>query len=185
MRCFIAIDIDEEIRAGLRKVQQEIAGQGNIRRSDVKWVRPESMHLTLKFLGEIKDREVVDVCRIVEMVAGRHKTFALAIKEVGHFGSRSARVLWVGAGLDCPELAQLQQDLENELATAGWPKESRKFSGPFDVVPRAKYAKAGIRTGPDNGTIQGRRPRHRAVSRRSAVYQSQRCEPEGPMYTAC
>ncbi len=181
MRCFIAIDIDEETRAGLHDVQQEIAAQANIRKSDVKWVHPESMHLTLKFLGEIKDREVVDVCNIVRAVTSRHKTFNFSIREVGHFGGRSARVLWVGAGLECPELAQLQQDLEKKLDTAGWPKENRKFSGHL-TLGRVRNTKAGFELAQlteqykdfDLGTIR---------CHEVTVYQSQ-LKPEGPIYTA-
>jgi len=180
MRCFIAVDIDDEIRAGLHELQQEIAERAAIRKSDVKWVRPESMHLTLKFLGEIRDPEVVDVCNIVKTVAGRHKAFGFSIKEVGRFGGRSARVIWVGAGLECPELAQLQQDLENELAAAGWPKENRKFSGHLTLC-RVRNSKAGFElarlaqqyTDFDLGTIQ---------CREVTVYQSQ-LRPEGPIYT--
>ncbi|MHC4737222.1 MAG: RNA 2',3'-cyclic phosphodiesterase [Planctomycetota bacterium] len=70
----------------------------DVKRSDVKWVNPENVHLTLKFLGEIRDEQVVDVCNIVKEVAGRHNSFELGIESVGHFGGRSARVLWVGTG---------------------------------------------------------------------------------------
>ena len=87
------------------------------------------MHLTLKFLGEVPDNQIVEVCNIVKEVAGRYQAFDFAVQEVGSFGGRSARVLWVGAGLECPELLELQQDLEDELAEAGWPKEGRQFSG--------------------------------------------------------
>lgn len=143
MRCFIAIDIDEGIRAALRALQQDMAGAADIGKSDVKWVRPESMHLTLKFLGEVHDRDIMDVCRAVEAVAGRHKAFDLAIGQVGYFGDRSARVLWVGAGLDCPDLLQLQQDLEEALAAIGRPKEGRKFSGHLTLC-RVRQSKAGF-----------------------------------------
>jgi RNA 2',3'-cyclic 3'-phosphodiesterase len=180
MRCFIAIDIDEEIRAELGDLQQEIADGVDIRKSDVKWVRPEAMHLTLKFLGEIRDREIVDVCNVVQAVAERHEAFDFAVKEVGHFGGSSARVLWVGAGLDCPELLRLQEDLETDLASAGWPKENRKFTGHLTLC-RVRNAKAGFKLAQtteqykdvDLGTI-----RCAAVS----VYQST-LKPEGSIYT--
>ena len=180
MRCFIAIDIDEGIRAELHEVQQEIAEQVDIRKSDVKWVRPEAMHLTLKFLGEIRDPEVVDICEVVKTVAGRHQAFDFGVREVGSFGGRSARVLWVGAGLDCPELLALQADLAEALDAAGWPKESRKFSGHLTLC-RVRNAKAGIRLAQiteqykdvDLGTV-------RCAS--VCVYQST-LRPEGPMYT--
>jgi len=180
MRCFIAIDIDEEIRAGLGDLQQEIAERVDIRKSDVKWVRPEAMHLTLKFLGEIRDREVVDVCGTTQTVAARHEAFDFVVKEVGHFGGRSARVLWVGAGLDCPELLRLQEDLETELAAAGWPKEGRKFSGHLTLC-RVRNTKAGFKLAQiteqykdiDLGTV-------RCTS--VCVYQST-LTADGPIYT--
>lgn len=180
MRCFIAIDIDEEIRAELHDLQQELAESVDIKKSDVKWVRPEAMHLTLKFLGEIRDRELVDVCRVTEAVAAQHEAFSFAVREVGHFGGRSARVLWVGAGLDCPELLRLQADLEEKLAEAGWPKEGRKFSGHLTLC-RVRNAKAGFKLAQiteqyknvDLGTV-----RCGSIS----VYQST-LRPEGPIYT--
>ena len=180
MRCFIAIDIDEEIRAGLGDLQQEIADRVDIRKSDVKWVRPDTMHLTLKFLGEIRDHEAVDVCNVAQEVAARHRAFDFAVQEVGHFGGSSARVLWVGAGLDCPELSQFQEALDEALASAGWPKEARKFSGHLTLC-RVRNVKAGFKLAQiteqyknvDLGTV-----RCAAV----CVYQST-LRPEGPIYT--
>ncbi len=180
MRCFIAIDIPNEIRAGLADLEKDLAGRVDIRRGDVKWVEPEGMHLTLKFLGEVPDNQVIDVCRVVEAVASRHEAFDFAVKEVGSFGGRSVRVLWVGAGLDCPELLKLQQDLEDEFELAGWPKEGRQFSGHLTLC-RIRNVKAGEKLGEaakqygacDLGVV-----RAAAV----CVYESQ-LKPEGPIYT--
>ena len=69
MRCFIAIDIDEQVRKGLRHLQEELQSKVDIKKSDAKWVNPEAMHLTLKFLGEIRDEQAVDVCQITRDVA--------------------------------------------------------------------------------------------------------------------
>ena len=129
MRCFIAIDIDEQIRKALANLQNELRGKADIKKSDVKWVNPETIHLTLKFLGDIKNEQIVDVCNITGDVAGRHKAFELDVGSVGHFGGRSARVLWVGTGQNSDKLLQLQEDLEQQLDLAGWHKEARKFSG--------------------------------------------------------
>ncbi len=180
MRCFIAIDIDEEIRAALGDLQQEIAAEADIRKSDVKWVRPEAMHLTLKFLGEVRDREIIGVCDAADRVAARHEPFDFAVQKVGAFGGRSARVLWVGAGLGCQELLELQDDLEDELALAGWPKEARKFSGHLTLC-RIRNVKAGFKLAQmteqyndfDLGAM-------RCDS--MCVYQSE-LRPEGPLYT--
>ena len=181
MRCFIAIDINEGIRAELRDLQQDLARRADVRKSDVKWVRPEAMHLTLKFLGEIKDRQVVDLCNVVQTVCARHAVFDFAVREVGSFGGQSARVLWMGAGLDCPGLLQLQEDLEEQLAQAGWPKEARKFSGHLTLC-RIRNAKAGIKLA--QITEQYKDVDLGAVRCDSVrVYQST-LTPEGPIYTS-
>ncbi len=180
MRCFIAIDIDEGIRAELRDLQQDLAQQVDVRKSDVKWVRPEAMHLTLKFLGEIKDREVVDVCDVVKHVCTRHAAFDFAVREVGCFGGRSARVLWVGAGLDCSALAQLQEDIEEQLAQAGWPQEGRKFSGHLTLC-RVRNPRAGVKLA--QVTQQYKDVDLGAVLCSAVCVYESTLTPEGPIYT--
>jgi len=180
MRVFIAIDIDEQIRKALGSLQNELRSKVDIKKSDVKWVNPDNIHLTLNFLGEIKDVQAVDVCNITKEVASRHESFELALETVGHFGGRSARVLWVGTGQNSDNLLQLQGDLEEQLASAGWPKETRKFSGHLTLC-RVRNSKAGVKLAQMTegykdfklGTISAD-----SVS----VYQSQ-LTPKGPVYT--
>ena len=144
MRVFIAIDIDEEIKKALNDLQQQLQSGADIKKSDVKWVNPENIHLTLKFLGEIKEEKVVEVCNIVRDVASRHRNFELDIESVGCFGGRSARVLWVGAGEENDNLLQLQKDLDEQLALAGWPQDTREFTGHLTLC-RIRNSKAGIK----------------------------------------
>ena len=95
MRCFIAIDIDENIRKAFADLEQQMQAQArgeNINRSDVKWVRPEHVHITLKFLGEVKDKQISEVCNIVGELAKQSKGFELDIESVGYFGGASAKV---------------------------------------------------------------------------------------------
>jgi 2'-5' RNA ligase len=180
MRVFIAIDINEKIRAALRDLQQQLRRKADIKKGDVKWVNPENMHLTLKFLGEIKDAKVVEVCNIVKSVASRHKSFELDIESVGYFGGRSARVLWVGTGEGGDILCELQKDLEQQLALAGWPEERRDFAGHLTVC-RIRKSAAGTRLAKISedykdfnlGTIS---------ADSVLVYQSQ-LKPTGPVYT--
>jgi 2'-5' RNA ligase len=180
MRCFIAIDIDEAIRKALARLQDELRGKADIKKSDAKWVDPENIHLTLKFLGEIKDEQVVDICNIAKDVASRHESFELNIESVGHFGGKSARVLWVGTGQNIDKLLKLQQDLEQQLDLAGWPKETRKFSGHLTLC-RIRNARAGVKLAQLAQQYKdfklGTMPAD-SVS----VYQSQ-LMPQGPVYT--
>jgi len=180
MRVFIAIDIDEKIRAALGDLQQELAGKADIKKSDAKWVEPKNVHLTLKFLGEIKDEQAVGVCNIVKEAAGRHKSFRLDVESVGCFGGRSARVLWVGCGEGSQELGRLQEDIEQQLALAGWREEKREFTGHLTLC-RVRNPKAGVKLAQISEAYRdfklGIMPAD-SVS----VYQSQ-LRPTGPVYT--
>jgi len=180
MRVFIAIDISDRIRAALSDLQNQLASKAKVKKSDVKWVRPETIHLTLKFLGEIKDEQAGDVCNITKQVASRHKSFELGVESVGCFGGRSARVLWVGAGQDCENLLKLQDDLEQQLALAGWPKETRKFAGHLTLC-RIRNSKTGLELAQTAEKYKdfklGTTPADSVC-----VYQSQ-LMPSGPIYT--
>ena len=181
MRVFIAIDIDEQIRKSLGHLQDELRGKADVRKGDVKWVNPDVMHLTLKFLGEIRDEQAVEVCNITRDVASRHRSFDVDVETVGCFGGRSARVLWIGAGQHCQELLQLQADLERQLESAGWPKEARKFSAHLTLC-RIRNTKAGLKLAQMVREYEslhlGSMPAD-SVS----VYQSE-LTPKGPIYTS-
>ena len=180
MRVFIAIDIDEMVRKALGDLQQQLQSKVDIKKGDVKWVNPENIHLTLKFLGEIKDEKVVDICDIVKEVAGRHKSFELDIQTVGHFGGRSARVLWVGAGEGKDNLLGLQKDLEQQLALAGWLEEKREFSSHLTLC-RVRNPRAGVKLAAISDDYKDFKLG--IISADSvSVYQSQ-LTPKGPIYT--
>lgn len=164
----------------LGDLQRKLQSTTDIKKSDVKWVSPENIHLTLKFLSEVEDARVVEVCNIVKDVADRHKSFDVNVESVGYFGGRSARVLWVGAGAGNDNLLLLQRDIEKQLASAGWPEETREFSGHLTIC-RIRNPRAGIKLAAMSkdykdfklGTISAD-----SVS----VYQSQ-LTPSGPVYT--
>lgn len=180
MRVFIAIDIGQGIRKGLANLQREILGKVDIERSDVKWVNPDTMHLTLKFLGEMKDVQSVDICNITKEVASGHKRFDIEVERVGFFGGRSARVLWVGAGQDDENLLQLQKDLEQSLASAGWPPETRKFAGHLTLC-RVRNSRAGMKLAKLTEEFSDYELGVMQVDS-LGVYQSE-LRPEGPVYT--
>lgn len=180
MRCFIAINLNEEIKEQLAELQAELQKKADIKKSDVKWVRPDSIHLTLKFLGEVKDESLAEICQTVSDVAGRHAGFVMEVGGVGCFGGASAKVLWVGAGRDCPELVGLQSDIDQGLAKVGWREETRRFTGHLTLCrirnPRAGRVLAAIskdHEGLELGSLE---------VEDVCVYQSQ-LTPAGPIYT--
>jgi 2'-5' RNA ligase len=143
-------------------------------------VNPDNIHLTLKFLGEIKDEKTAEVCNIVKAAAGRHKSFELDIESVGNFGGRSPKVLWVGAGEGEENLLELQEDIEESLVLAGWPKETREFSSHLTLC-RIRKPAAGAKLAQVSEDYKDFKLGTMPVDSVS-VYQSE-LKPSGPVYT--
>ena len=124
MRAFVAVTIDSEIKASLIDLVRRLRSRGE----GVGWVRPEALHLTLKFLGEISDEQARNAGRCLEEIALRHETFPLSVKGTGVFppGSSRPRILW--AGIDpTPSLMGFQEDVESTLEKGGLPREAKAF----------------------------------------------------------
>ncbi|MCK5225933.1 MAG: RNA 2',3'-cyclic phosphodiesterase [Planctomycetes bacterium] len=148
MRCFIAIDVSKKIKSKIANLQQKLQEQLKIQNPEIKpytinWVESGSIHLTLNFLGKVKDNLIGQICNAAKEVVSRHKNFYLDIESVGFFGGKSAKVLWVAAGEKSSELLKLQNDLAEELEKLGWPGEPRKFAGHLTLC-RIKNSQAGI-----------------------------------------
>ena len=93
MRTFIAIEISEEIKNILAQIESHLIYAG----ADVKWVKPENVHLTLKFLGEIDEKKAAEVTAILDSIARMTKPFELNVKDIGAFPKiEHPRVIWVG-----------------------------------------------------------------------------------------
>lgn len=125
MRTFIAIELGKEIKDKLSQIQEELkSAQG-----DISWVRPENIHLTLKFLGELEEAKIPEILHCLKELASKITPFIIRISGTGAFpGLKSPRVVWVGVKEDTGELARLAKTIENDLAKLGFPKENREFS---------------------------------------------------------
>ena len=133
-RAFIALPLSRMVLDYLSGVQECLATQG-IR---ARWVRPESMHLTLKFLGHLAPEKVDAVVAALDRVAAYHSRMQLTTLGLGGFPNIDRpRVLWVGIGGQSARLVCLQQDIETGLSPLGWPKEKRPFRGHLTLA-RAK-----------------------------------------------
>lgn len=139
MRLFIALDMNAAVLKRLAELQETLRQQTGLSGREVKWVRSEQMHLTLKFLGPVTDAAVPQVCTMAQEIANRHSAFELSCGGVGTFG-RPARVVWAGA--ESQTLMTLQQQLDERFTQAGWAAENRPFSAHLTLC-RIKTAKAG------------------------------------------
>jgi 2'-5' RNA ligase len=112
IRTFIAVDIDKPVRDRLIALQESLARTD----TEIKWVEPKSIHLTLLFLGEVDDRELISVCRAVSKVCAEIPPFVLGVESVGCFpNARRPRILWAGIGEGAEEATALHDALEIPL----------------------------------------------------------------------
>ena len=125
IRSFIAIELPEEVRRGLAKLRSELE---RTEHRFAKWVDPEGIHLTLKFLGNIPLKQVAEVTKAIEEAAQGIPPFHLEISGLGAFPNlKQPRVLWVGIGGEIDTLLRLQQNIDFVLASLGFAKEERPF----------------------------------------------------------
>lgn len=126
IRCFIAIELPDEVKVGLHQLQAELKLPGH---TFVKWVAPESVHITLKFLGNIDPEKVTPITKIIEQAGKTFRPFQLETGEVGAFPNlRQPRVLWLSIRGDLDKLIALQQRIDDGLAQLQFAKETREFT---------------------------------------------------------
>lgn len=125
MRAFLALDPPPEV------LQQIINLQGSLKKMiphGVRWVNPDGIHLTLKFLGNIFPSSRENIQSLLPDLVGAHSAFTLSAGRIGVFpGLAKPRVIWVGIGGDTRDLFALQKDIEEALLSIGFPKEDRPF----------------------------------------------------------
>ncbi len=126
VRSFIAIELPDELKAGLAQLEAQLKMS---RQPWVKWVDPYSIHLTLKFLGSIAVDRISKITRAMEEAIQGISPFHLEVKDLGVFPSlRRVQVIWVGISVEVDKISQIQQHLESNLARLGFAPESRPFT---------------------------------------------------------
>lgn len=125
MRCFISIPLPERIKKGMLAIQERLKASG----ADVSWTRPEGMHLTLKFLGEIEEKMLQEIEAVLGIAVDGLRPFSLEVAGIGTFPDmRRPRVVWIGIRENGDSLVKLQRGLEKELGMIGLPVEDRRFT---------------------------------------------------------
>lgn len=132
VRLFVAINPPARVRERIAADTDALRGV-----EDIRWVAPDRVHLTLKFIGEADAESERAIAAAIALVAERHAPFEARLTAVGAFPSlRRPRVVWVGLEAS-PELAALQKDVEDELAVLGIDREERSFR-PHLTLGRAR-----------------------------------------------
>jgi len=113
MRCFIAVDLDRGLAGEIEKVQREIMNLG----VGVKFVEPENLHFTLKFLGEVSEDEIGVIKNSIERGLGCANRFRIGISGMGYFGSQKhIRTLWMGVKEGKDEFVKLVDNVNRGLS---------------------------------------------------------------------
>lgn len=130
MRSFIAVEISCEIKDALGEIIAKFRGCG----ADVKWVRPANLHVTLKFLGDIDENDIVKISEIVRECSLDIKPFDLAIEGIGAFPDlEKPRVIFVNMCDEIENLSILFDRFNDKLSHIGIKKEDRKFEAHLTI----------------------------------------------------
>jgi RNA 2',3'-cyclic 3'-phosphodiesterase len=149
MRVFVALDIDDAIRARLEVFLDGVRGFA----PEARWVRPESMHVTLKFIGEKPSEAVEEIKQALGTV--RAGAIEISFRGYGFFPTLKApRVFWVGIGAG-PELSALAKSVDEATAALGVPREEHEFSPHLTLARRGGSGAPRWRKGDrENPTFQ-------------------------------
>ncbi len=178
IRAFLAIDppgvVLENIQAMQNRLKKNIQGV-------IRWVRPEGIHLTLKFFGDISAQDVANISGVIARRTNATQPFALEISSLGAFPDAiRPRIIWLGITGQLGQLLSLQKELEEEFFTLGFPKEDRPFRAHL-TMGRVKVPKGiiGLDAAVDAG---GKLTAGSFTVGEVALFQSS-LSPQGAIYT--
>lgn len=127
LRTFIAIELAESLRIALQRVQEKLKFQTPP--GSVRWVGPDGIHLTLKFLGDTSRSRVSEIESALQAACAGFERFEFSVEGRGCFPNfRRPRVIWVAVREKNGALTRLQAAIERNVAPLGWPTEERAFS---------------------------------------------------------
>lgn len=126
IRTFIALHVSQAVRASAGDLIEQLRDCP----ASVKWVAPEHMHLTLKFLGDVPEQELADVCRVVGEVCDETGAFEIQYGGAGAFPNLGRpRTVWLGVQEGAEPLEKLQKKIERALRDLGFRRERRRYHG--------------------------------------------------------
>jgi len=126
LRLFVACELPSDVRAGLEAIQRELRARGGER---LRYVRPEGIHVTLKFLGEVPRSRVAPIQEALATAVPAPPRLRLRAGALGTFGGRQRlRVIWIGLEGDTQRLAELASRVEEGLERLGFSRERRPFT---------------------------------------------------------
>lgn len=132
MRLFVAVDLNKEVKDKIKNLQEKLEKES----FDLKFVKPENIHITIKFLGEVKEDGIEKICYKLKGISSSFHSFNINVKEVGSFPDwKSPRVLWAGIEEGKKELKELVETTERIFhKDLGFNKEKREFNAHITIA---------------------------------------------------
>jgi 2'-5' RNA ligase len=132
MRLFVAVEINDEIRNEAVKLMGSLRDSG----ADLKTVSPENLHITLKFLGDVREDYVKRISDTLEEFSSGFQPFRMGFSVMGYFGgARFPRVIWVGISEGRDTISSMAKGLNNKLS---WVREEDKKPRPHLTLARVR-----------------------------------------------
>jgi len=138
LRLFVAIAVPEEIKARLAGLQREL--RERLGRSSISWTRPEILHLTLRFLGDIPSHRLEDLTGALAAAAAPQAPLILAVAGLGCFpNTRRPRILWAGIRDETGKLAELTRRIAGATDSYSSQPAEERFTGHLTLA-RIRHA---------------------------------------------
>jgi 2'-5' RNA ligase len=182
IRAFIAIELPRELKHALAGIVHN--ADPLLPNIEVRWVRPESVHLTLKFLGDISSAQVTSVDQLIQQEAGKYASFCLTVGGLGCFPNAGRpRVIWTGIQDPAGRLQELQRGIDTLLETCGFERERRSFK-PHLTLGRVRHIQSQYSSREMETAIErtGSNPVGSIPVDRVTLYRSD-LKPSGAVYT--
>ena len=176
IRSFIAIELSEELTQALRNIEEDLKEK----LPSIKWVKPENIHLTIKFLGYIKPEIVEKIKELLNDIASNIQVFKIKLSKAGAFPDiNRPRVLWIGISDGFNESLDIFNRLEEKLSELEIEKEGRPLH-PHFTLARIKFLKEKdkFKKEVESKVV----PDVEMDVRKITLFQSQ-LSPKGPTYT--
>ncbi len=125
LRLFVACEVPDNVKQAIGEVIDTLRSRSG---TAVRWIRPEGVHVTLKFLGEVPIKQLPAIKLAVQEATVGHSPFELEFSSIGTFGGREGlRIMWVGIAGDVLRLEALVRAVNAALAVVGFEPERRPF----------------------------------------------------------
>lgn len=180
LRCFLAVPVAEPALAAAQQVQTELRQ----RIAEVRWARPETLHLTVHFFGSIEEERAATAVDVMQPIAERTAPFDVVLDRLGAFPPRATpRVLWLGPARDIAPLTAISLECRNALAAAGFDVETRRYHAHCTLGrPRRPWSEMAAAAWEASVTAVSAQTALRFTARRLVLYES-RSAPGGAVYT--